>query len=162
MAYDSYALSVDDFSFEAAGDFPADLDIVGYHVYRNCEKLSTAAPVAEEAYADADVPAGPHTYHVTTVYNYGESLPSEGFTVNHVATGVSSAATASGISVEAASGAVLVKGAEGLAVSVATPSGVVLHSSVAEQPALSVAVSAPGIYLVTVGNSAFKVAVTTL
>lgn len=75
-SYDSYYLYLDDITYTAAPDLPADLAIVGYNVYRSGQKLNSD-PLTSPTYTDicTHTEEGPHThtYRVSTVYNYGES-----------------------------------------------------------------------------------------
>ncbi len=75
-SYDSYHLYLDDITYTAAPDLPADLAIVGYNVYCDGQKLN-AEPLTSPTYTDvcAHTVEGFHThiYRVSTVYNYGES-----------------------------------------------------------------------------------------
>jgi hypothetical protein len=52
------------------------LELLGYNVYRDGEKLNTD-PLTDEFYIDENVGAGAFTYGVTSVYDIGESLPIE-------------------------------------------------------------------------------------
>lgn len=70
---DSFALLVDDVTYECAGF--DDLTLVGFNVYRNGTKLNDEL-IGEMEYFDATVPSGTHTYHVTAVYEEGESKAS--------------------------------------------------------------------------------------
>lgn len=74
-AEDSYALFIDDITFERASALPADLEITGYNVYRNGAVLP-AAPVSATAHNDHVDAEGTYRYHVSAVYNHGESRAS--------------------------------------------------------------------------------------
>ncbi len=71
-SYDTYALYLDDFTFEAAAALPADTQIVGYNVYRDGSKIN-AEPVAEPMYIDTPDAEGSYAYSVSAVYNNAES-----------------------------------------------------------------------------------------
>lgn len=75
-SYDTYALLLDDFSFEKAPALPIDTRHLGYNVYRDGVKVN-AAPVEENSYADelsapsrADAKLN---YQVSAVYSNAES-----------------------------------------------------------------------------------------
>lgn len=67
------ALFIDDVTYEAAPEVPADLEVVGYHVMRD-DKVLTDEPVKATEYTD-EVGKQPetikYTYSVVPVYNYG-------------------------------------------------------------------------------------------
>ena len=75
-SYDSYHLFLDDITYTAAPDLPADLAIVGYNVYCDGKKLNSK-PVETPTYTDTCThtpgESHTHTYRVSAVYNYGES-----------------------------------------------------------------------------------------
>ncbi len=81
-AYDSVALFVDDVTFEGQPAIPEDLAIVGYHVFRNGEQITTetvnATTFTDSPLAVADVVDGTNTfsYTVVPVYNYGPVMES--------------------------------------------------------------------------------------
>lgn len=72
-SYDSYALYLDDFKFKAQGIFPADLQLTGYKVYNDRKHV---AEVAENKAQHTAEVHGINTYHVSAVYNYGETRAS--------------------------------------------------------------------------------------
>lgn len=153
-AYDSYALCLDDISFESAGQFPADLEIKGYNVYRD-RTLVTDAPVAGEGHTDADLPKGTYTYHVSAVYSHGESRASAPVSILHNTSSADDIAAA-GIAVSASHGVITVSGAKGKNVTIAAVNGILLHHGVATGDTLTVS-AAPGLYLVSVDGTTFKV-----
>lgn len=73
FGYYTCALFVDDITYEAVPDIPADLELEGYHVMRGDQTL-TAAPIADTSYIDR-LPAVDgefeYTYTVVPVYNRG-------------------------------------------------------------------------------------------
>lgn len=70
---ETWALLVDDITYEAMPSLPADLAVEGYHVMRDNELL-TSQPVKDTRYVDT-LPAGDgtfeYTYTVVPVYNRG-------------------------------------------------------------------------------------------
>lgn len=71
---DTYALFLDDFTFECGGTLPADTELTGYKVFCDNEPLSDAAVIATATSA-THTPAvsGTYTYRVSAVYSGGES-----------------------------------------------------------------------------------------
>lgn len=78
-AANAFMLMVDDVTFIPEGAVTT-AAITGYNVYRNGVKI-TDTPVAEPSFTDTPAEDGPHSYAVTTVYNHGESAPSNFITV---------------------------------------------------------------------------------
>ena len=155
MSYDTYALYLDDFVFETSGNLPADLDIEGYNVYRDCEKI-TGAPVDGITYLDAGLANGEYTYHVTAQYNYGESAISVPCVVQHVQTGAGQVSN-TGINVAVADGCIIIEGAEGDHVGIACVDGKVVYRGVAS--VREVVPVSTGVYLVHAGDMVAKVVV---
>ncbi|MBD5368844.1 MAG: hypothetical protein HDR83_06260 [Bacteroides sp.] len=73
-SYDSLALFVDDVTYEGSSAVPDDLEVTGYHVFRDGQQL-TDEPVKETEYVDALPTDKPGTfnydYAVVPVYNHG-------------------------------------------------------------------------------------------
>ena len=67
---------IDDIRYKAGEGVPADLAIVGYHIYRNGIRL-TDKPATETTYTDTPSKDGTYHYAVSAVYNYGETDPCE-------------------------------------------------------------------------------------
>lgn len=82
VAYDTYALYLDDFTFTAAGKMPSDLAVKGYRVYRDCAPIHDSV-IENETHVDTPEANGTYRYHVQAVYNYGESRPGQPVTVDH-------------------------------------------------------------------------------
>lgn len=137
MATDSFMLMIDDMTFTPA-DAVANLEIEGYNIYRDGEKIN-ATPVTETSYLDNTVVYGEtYTYVVTVVYKQrGESGASNEATIKQTGLddiygGVKVAVegsnivvyNASDVSVVAANGSVLYAGKCGDKVSVAVMPGV--------------------------------------
>lgn len=92
-SYDTYALFLDDFSFEKASILPSDTELVGYNVYRNRTKISDA-PTEDTNYVDTPTKEdGSHTfeYQVTAVYNNAESRPSKPLNISFELSGITDA-----------------------------------------------------------------------
>ena len=155
----TFVLKIDDVTFEKA-PLGATLTLAGYNVYRNAVRLNTQ-PIAAQTYIDTETAASPGArYHVTAVYDRGESRVSAPYTAPSALDAVAAPAAA----VRGLVGRITVTGAGTHAVTVHTIDGRLIASfpapaSSASSPGtLSVDV-APGIYLVTVGPSTHKVAV---
>lgn len=74
---DKFMLFVDDITYIPANGASADLDIVGYNVYRDGVKINEE-PVAETSYVDENLAEDTtYTYAVSAVYLQGESKTSE-------------------------------------------------------------------------------------
>lgn len=73
VSEDIFILMTDDFSFKIA---PEGGELLGYNVYRDCRKINSeivTSPSYDDIDFDMDVD---HTYHVTSVYERGESAVS--------------------------------------------------------------------------------------
>lgn len=163
----TFVLKIDDVTFEKA-PLGATLTLAGYNVYRNAVRLNTQ-PIAAQTYIDTETTANPGArYHVTAVYDRGESRVSAPYTAPSALDAVATpAATVRGLD-----GRITVTGAGTHAVTIHTLDGRLIVSFPAPFPTstgtptspvsspgtLSVDV-APGIYLVTVGSTTHKVAV---
>lgn len=156
VAYDSYALYLDDFTFEAAGELPATLAVEGYDVYRDGVKVNDGV-VEGTTYTDANVAAGTYTYNVVAVYNLGEARVSAPVTVAHYTTGVASAAADGGATISVADGCIVVSVAESAEVAVSAVNGVVLFKGTVTGEARVPA--AAGVYMVKAGQQVSKVVV---
>lgn len=150
MSAGAFMLMLDDFSFAKAGG-TSTLEHTGYNLYRNGVKLNQA-PITEASYVDADAPVGIHSYHVTALYNRGESETS-----NEVKLELSSLESVFGtsVTVKATQGSIHVSGAGEEMVAVATVDGKLLRSC---QGDFTLPV-APGVYLVTVRARTWKLLV---
>ncbi len=155
-SYDTYALYLDDFVFETAGAFPSDLEVRGYNVYRDCKKI-VDEPVVKSSYLDAGLPGGTYTYHVTAVYNHGESAVSDPYEVAvDIQTGVELIGKKD-VKVYATDEGIAIDGADGQTVSVVCVDGKVVYRGSASGSRI---ISVPtGVYLVNLDGVAFKVAV---
>ncbi|MDO4319606.1 MAG: choice-of-anchor J domain-containing protein [Bacteroidales bacterium] len=147
----SFILLVDDISYN--GYRGTELNHIGYNVYDNGVKANDAVLTAETCVLD-NLADGSHTFHVTALYQEGESRASEPVTtaVSHVADAV-----ADGISITVAGNEVVITGAAGHEVSVAAPDGRIVAAVVASDCCrLRLA---GGVYIVAVGDKTVKVAV---
>ncbi len=150
------ALLVDDITYTPMGALTDDIMFIGYNVYRNGEKV-TEEPLAQNTFYDLTVEDKvTYTYKVTAVYDKGESVYSNEYTVTFVSGGVDSA-EASNVKIIGGQGAIKVLGADGMSIKVYTVSGIQLYDTIGEEPTtLSVG---QGIYIVSVNGKAVKVSV---
>ena len=142
---------VDDFSYEAAS-WNDRLELRGYNVYRDGRRL-TDTPVTEPSFADDVRDSEGHVYHITAVYDKGESAPSDPVTVRLSSVG---ALYVGAVSVTSLDGMIVVRGASGENVEVYSASGVSFHSGPVSGDAARIPVE-PGVYMVKVGAKTFKV-----
>lgn len=149
---DAFLFMVDDVTFLPLGG--AALDLKGYNVYRDGERINES-PVAELTYVDRGVSATDHIYHVSAVYDRGESVPVKadykgGSSVDVIG--------ADSFSVRVAPGAIVIEGVENLPVSVILPDGKTIWTTTASSSVVRVGTT-PGLYLVRVGRTVRKVIV---
>lgn len=143
---------IDDVTYRSAG-----LELEGYNVYHNGEKLNDE-PVAKAEYVhEFDHDDATHTYHVTAIYRHGarpgmESEVSD--PVELTTSGVVEVTTA-GVVVAAEGHDIVVRGAEGVDVAVTASDGRVLLRTVGDIRHNVVS----GLYLVTVGRKTVKIIV---
>lgn len=143
-------LLVDDVTFKRLEGF--DGVLMGYNVYCDGARINDTT-VENASHIHSYAPEGPHTYHVTAVYDKGESELSEPLLMEKSnVEGVTSMAQPS---VKADGRVIIVNGAEGLKVDIYTIDGRTLLSALGNT---RMAV-APAIYMVRVGTLTFKVIV---
>jgi len=71
-APDNLAASVNGTDVTLSWDAPPVKEITGYNIYRDM-LLTGTTPVSQTTYIDEGVPAGTHIYHVSALYDNGES-----------------------------------------------------------------------------------------
>jgi len=150
---DKYMLMIDDISCRMETSPRMDLTINGYNVYRDGAKVN-GAPVTATSYVDVDAPAATQVYEVTVVYDLGESVPTE---ASVISAAVDELATGA-VKVSAENSVITVTGAEGLGITVCTPDGRLMYVNGEAGSRESIAV-VPGIYIVSVGRTPYKVLV---
>lgn len=150
-SYDVWGLMIDDITYEAGAD--ADLELLGYNVYRNRTPLLSTHQ-AETEFVEDGVTDGQHVYHVSAVYNLGESALSNGALVTISASGID-AATVGGITVSVAGNVITVSGAEGESITLCAIDGKVIENAVGTD--VNRFTVASGIYIVNVGSVTVKV-----
>lgn len=146
----AFMLMLDDFTFAKAGG-ESTLRLTGYNIYRNSEKINDL-PLTEAAYHDATPVDGTHTYHVTAVYDRGESEVSE--PVSFTYSGVE-LPDGERLYVGTDHNDIIVKGAGNDTVTVYNAAGQTIAATTGD-----LRVTVPeAIYLVTVGQRSFKLIV---
>lgn len=150
ISNDTFALCIDDIKYAKAGAQQLALSIVGYNIYRNGVLLNDE-PVVDTSYTDATFDTDKKSeYVVTVVYDLGESGAS-----NKVSMGTDGLDNITvGIAIAARNGNLVVSGADGLGISVITPSGITVWRGVGE-PETIIPLN-KGVYMVVVGNKTFK------
>ncbi len=143
---DSFMLMVDDITYETL--VGADYSLIGYNVYCDGIKLNEE-PITETSYVHVPTKAE-HTYHVTAVYDKGDSDLSEGLTLHQ--SGVDQLLANGKLKVNAKNGVISVSGAEGFKVAISAIDGKRLHSGIGD---CRVAAT-PGVYMVTIANKTLK------
>ena len=154
-AYDTFALYIDDISFEAAPELAADTRLEGYNVYRDGVSLSST-PVEGTEFADTPAREGEYAYRVSAVYNNGESRASDPVVVALASSGIRNI-DASAIIITGGD-CICVEGAEGLCVWVAAVDGKTVYRTDSATASMRVTVPA-GVYLVKAGERVSKVIV---
>lgn len=148
-AADAFMLMIDDVTFTPE---PGELSLMGYNIYRDGVRINDT-PVEEPSFADSGVADGEHLYHVTAVYDKGESKP---VSVSVAKSGIP-AVGASAVTVSVVDRSIVVTGAEGHPVAVYAVDGKTVYSSAGQ--ARTVIPVQPGIYIVKAATTVGKVIV---
>lgn len=150
-------LYIDDVTFTPA-NFPFNLVLVGYNVYRNGVKLNQQ-PVEQCKFDDeAAARTSSVIYTVTAVYEiYGESA-GVNFDCKDIPSGVENVSTDSHVTIAQQGGELVIGNAEGLDIAVATANGMIIYQGRATTSHTTVNV-VPGIYIVRVGSTVAKIIV---
>lgn len=157
ISYDKFAFLLDDFRMITYKDTVSDLEVTGYNVYCNGNRVNDSL-INETSYTHIPEIDGISTlnYNVACLFNHGESIPSETVEVTLIPSAVAEIA-ASDITVIGRRGMLLIKGAEGKDVSVSDSFGRIVYDNVADGD-VSLPVAA-GIYMIKAGNTTSKVIV---
>lgn len=145
----SYLLMVEDITFKRLEGF--DGELLGYNVYRNGTKI-TPEPVKDVAFTDNDPDREMCTYHVSAMYDKGESELSEPITLTLSGLDTNLSAT---MSVKVDGNDIVVTAADEKIVTVNAIDGRTIHIGKGNSRITVL----PGIYLVTIGNQSVKVIV---
>lgn len=147
----AFALLIDYITYVGLKGLDGELALVGYNIYRDGVKLNPE-PVMEPTYPDTEPTSPEAKYRVTTVYNLGESAPSNIYTPS--GSGLDTTDADSAISITAARGTIMIKGAAGHDASVYTPDG---RTAATARCASATGIHvAPGIYMVQVAGRTAK------
>lgn len=152
-SYQELGLKIDDISYEGANPY-SDAVIAGYNIYRDGQKINES-PIAGSQFIDNTCDdSGDHVYNVTVVYDLGESRGS-----NDAVISMSGIAAIEGgnIRIGNVGHDLVVSGAEGCMTSVYTVDGTTIYRAIA--PATLRLPLAPGIYIVTAGQTTAKIAI---
>ncbi len=154
-SFGKMGMLVDDITYIPAGSAPVKLDLEGFNVYRDGKRI-TDEPVGDNSYTDSDVEAGKqYTYHVSAVWDKGESPLSEPVTIT--ATALDNVTTYS-LTISGHQGFIRICGGIGEQADIYTTSGVCV-ASVKAEGTIEIPVARPGVYVVRAGGSSAKVAV---
>lgn len=144
---------VDDVTFVTADAEHIDMTHSGYNVWRDGVKINTE-PVTEPSYLDTTADENGHTYHVTSIYDLGESAVSNAATVGKYV-GVD-AVDAEGVIIRTSDRTIVIEGVAATdVVTISAIDGVVVWNG---RGAASVEVG-NGIYIVRAGGRTAKVIV---
>lgn len=152
-----FALMIDDVKYIPAGSDMLDLTLQGFNVFRDGVQINDEL-VTEQTYNDATAVDGQeYTYHVSTVWDKGESPLSNALKVTaSAAIGDIAADNSDSITIATIDGGIRVAGAAGLNVAVYTTTGVCVVSTVAPDDVTDIRV-VPGFYIVNAGGKTAKV-----
>lgn len=153
--YNGIMAMIDDITYTPLGH--TQVNHLGYNIYRDGEKLNESLLVTPDFNeVHPEDPVG-KSYHITSVYDAGESLPVE--VKVETGLGVNGAAGAA-VAVNGGKGQITVAGAYGLPMSVYAADGmVILTVDSLNSDYEVVPVNAAGIYIVRIGNESFKILV---
>ncbi len=151
VSNDKIVLYIDDITYDWGG---GPLTLKGYNVYREGVRQN-AEPLQSPVFAVND-DEETHAWHVTALYDRGESVPSN--TVYLKLSEVDDM-SASDINVYADGRVIVIEGAKGEVIRVADASGISMRTIDDRSGRTSVRVASSGVYMVTVGNRTWKLAI---
>ncbi|MDE7376520.1 MAG: hypothetical protein K2N16_06705, partial [Muribaculaceae bacterium] len=150
---DVWAVYVDDITFMQSTE---KIDLLGYNVYRNGEKVNDEL-VTNREWSEAHIAPATYAYHVEAIYDKGIAPLSEAYDVTVLTVDGIESADASSVSVNAGQGIINITGACGITYSICNAQGMTLCQ--AEGTGSDTIAVRPGVYVVKVANSAIKVVV---
>lgn len=153
QGYDAFMMFLDDFSYVPKGA-PENLNVKGYHVYRDGEKISET-PVTTTSFVDGVKDTQLHKYFVTVVYD--EKGESAGSNVVDLARSGMNSVVNDFMKISVSGHRVMVSGATGH-VSVVNAAGMMIYSAKAD-PTNVIDIPSAGVYIVKDDNSIRKVIV---
>lgn len=149
-AQDAFMLMIDDITY-APAEGPSSLQLKGYNLYRDSRQVSPL--LAQPTFLDTEADETAHTYHVTALFDRGESELSEPLDIAQ-GSGIAGV-EASAMKVDVEGSDIVVSNAPLQAVTIVAADGKVLHKALGDTRCTVL----PGVYLVTVGSDTVKVAV---
>lgn len=155
---DVFGMMVDDITFEKKAEQGTPLELVGYNVYRNLEGINET-PVETTTHTDMFFTRATEmetTYHVTAVYEAGESNLSEPAVIN-VTTGVDGVTSDGKVTFSIDGQTLVITGATGLQINVYSADGKIIATQAGE--AVNRINLVAGIYVATAGEYKAKVLV---
>lgn len=155
-SYDKFALLVDDITYAPAGSKTVEMALEGYNIYRDGALLASVSANATSYVDKAVEKDAKYTYHVTALWDKGESGVSNAAEISAEA-GLDMIATAN-ITITAGDGAIIVAGADGLTIAVYNTMGRTVAMTTGKE-VTRIQVPAPGIYVVRAGQTVSKVLV---
>lgn len=148
-----FIVFVDDVTYIPAGTPRVDINLKGYDVYRDGNKLTTA-PIATTAFEDTEVTDGEtYTYMVTAVYDKGISSPCDPATIKFSGTDMTYVSR----SITSGHGYIRITGYDGEDITVSSPDGKIIATGKAG--AISTINVDSGIYVVKAGRKTAKIIV---
>ncbi len=155
-SYNQYMLFVDDVRYVAKNAATETVAPTAYNVYRDGLKLNEA-PVAANTFVDETIDhKSTYRYHVSAIYDAGESLPSNEVVYDSTRSGIDTVGYDS-IAVSAAAGVITVAGAEGCDITVVAADGKIIAAE--KGLAVNRFNVAAGIYIVKAADTVVKVSV---
>lgn len=129
--------------------------LIGYKVYRD-DAYILDSHIVDAAHEDYDVEEDKtYTYHVTALYNHGESGPSNKVLHNHTSA-IEGVATSEAVAF-ADGGSIVIANAEGMSVSVSSAAGLTVYEG--EGAFRTVIPAQSGVYVVNIDRKTFKLIV---
>ena len=146
------ALFIDDITFIPATAKPLEINIKGYNVYRDKEKINNDV-VCENNYTDCNGEnMKEYTYNVTVMYDLGES----GFSNEAVVTTITTINDArNGINIMSERNKIIISGAENRDITVTDINGMVITRMTGD--VMTTITVNEGIYILKIGDNAYKI-----
>ncbi len=153
-SYGGFGLMLDDITYVPASERPVELQLLGYNVYRDNAKVNDAVVTTTSYAHPATVDQAEHIYHVTALYDKGESAPSNRVSTQ---TGALDGAGSQEFVVSTGAGVIAITNAGGMPINVYAADGSLVYSG--EGSAATLVRAPSGVYIVAVDSAVCKVAV---
>lgn len=148
-------LMIDDVAFTAASLLPDGLELMGYDVWRDGQKINTSL-ITSATYNDADItPSTTYNYQVTGVYNKGISSPTPQLSFAYTGSGIE-ALTIEG-NIIPGKGNIQIEGFDQMPLAIYSYDGRVIVER--ENAIAGTYWLQAGLYMVKIGNKAYKIMV---